>query len=90
MNSRPVKATLPPFYINVNGREKRIDRATVTYDEIVALRFEPQPAPVGDHLLVTVTYRGGPERNPVGSLTPGQSVHVMNAMFFCAQVTSGA
>lgn len=78
----------PPVYINVNGREKKVAGTTITYEALVALAFDP--VPIGEHIVVSVTYRGGPAENPWGSLVRDQSVHLANGMMFCAQVTSGA
>ena len=66
--------------IIVNGREKTVEKTDLTYDEVVALAFNPPPT--GDNILITIVYRRGHGDKPEGSLTPGGSVKVKDEMIF--------
>jgi Multiubiquitin len=70
--------------IIVNGRDKHVISALLSYDYIVRLAGrDPLTSP-----LVSITWRvkgqGG------GSLTPGQSVQAEDGMIFNAYVTGSA
>ena len=69
----------------VNGREKTVEKTDLTYDEVVALAFNPLPT--GDNILITVVYRRGHGDKPEGSLTPGGSVKVKDGMIFDVTAT---
>jgi hypothetical protein len=68
------------FTIIVNGRKKLVTKKELSFDEIVALAFNP--VPTGPNVLITITYEGGPPSNPSGTLMPGKSVKLKNAMIF--------
>jgi Multiubiquitin len=72
------------YTIIVNAREKKVTSATVTYEQVVALAFDPVPS--GENILITVTYRGA-EGKQSGTLTPGQSVEVKNGTIFDVKAT---
>ncbi len=72
----------PPkgFTIIVNGRKKEVSTKTLSFDQIVALAFNP--VPVGPNVMFTITYRKGPHQNPEGTLTEGASVKIKDGMIF--------
>ena len=61
--------------IIVNGRPKKVNQAVITFEEVVALAFDPVP----QNALFTVTYSHG---NQGGSLTAGNNVSIQNGMKF--------
>ena len=68
------------FTIVVNGKKKVVMKAKLSFDELVALAFNP--VPTGPNVLFTITYEGGPRENPEGTLMKGQSVKIKNGMIF--------
>jgi hypothetical protein len=56
------------FVIFVNTRKKTVNTPTLTFEQIVALSFEPQPVPEGTYWSFTVAYTRGPESNREGTL----------------------
>jgi hypothetical protein len=72
----------PPkeFTIIVNGRKKEVSTKTLSFDQIVALAFNP--VPVGPTVMFSVTYRKGPHKNPEGTLTEGAIVTIKDGMIF--------
>jgi len=68
------------FTIIVNGQKKEVAKKRVSFDEIVALAFNP--VPVGPNIKFTITYRHGPKENPEGELIEGKSVEIKNEMIF--------
>lgn len=71
--------------IIVNGRPKKVTKEDLTFDEVVALAFNP--VPVGDLVDITVTYRRGRGNKPEGQLRPGESVKVKDGMIFDVTAT---
>jgi hypothetical protein len=71
--------------IVVNGRPRKVEKGELTYDEVLALAFDPVPS--GQNWVFTVNYRGGHGRRGAGSLTPGESVEVVNGMIFDVTAT---
>ena len=71
--------------IIVNGREKPVEKTDLTYDEVVALAFNPPPT--GDNILITIVYRRGHGEKPEGSLLPGGSVKVKDGMILDVTAT---
>ncbi len=71
--------------IVVNGKQKQVTKGKISYDQVVALAFEPPPT--GDNILITITYRRGHANKPQGSLTPGESVEVVDGMIFDVTAT---
>lgn len=61
--------------IIVNGRPKKVPDKDMTFEEIVALAFNPLPP----NAFFTVTYSHG---NKSGSLLAGQTVPIQNGMIF--------
>jgi hypothetical protein len=63
------------FNIIVNGRPKKVPGPTISFEQVVALAFNPVPP----NAFFTVTWSHG---NQGGSLTAGNSVPVQNGMKF--------
>lgn len=61
--------------IIVNGRPKKVPDKNISFEEVVALAFNPVPP----NAFFTVTYSHG---NRGGSLLPGKTVPVQNGMKF--------
>jgi hypothetical protein len=71
----------PKIYkIIVNGRQKEVSTKTLTFDQVVALAFNPVPS--GPNVQFTVTYRKGPRKNHEGSMTEGETVRIKDGMIF--------
>jgi hypothetical protein len=72
----------PPkdFTIFVNGRKKEVTTKTLSFDQLVALAFNP--VQVGPNVMFTITYRKGPHKNPEGTLTEGATVKIKDGMIF--------
>jgi len=68
------------YKIIVNGRQKEVSTKTLSFDQVVALAFNQVPS--GANVQFTVTYRKGPSKNPHGSMTEGESVHIKDGMIF--------
>jgi hypothetical protein len=71
--------------IIVNGQEKTVTAKEVSFEEIVALAFDP--VPTGPQVLITVAYRRGHEQKPQGTLTAGQTAKVKKGMIFDVTAT---
>jgi len=63
----------------VNGREKRVTKGELSFDEVVALA---DGLPTGPNVLYTITYRKGDGHKPEGSLVQGGTVKVKNGTIF--------
>ncbi len=61
--------------IIVNGRPKKVTQTVISFEEVVALAFNPVPP----NAFFTVTYSHG---NQGGSLTAGKSIPIQNGMKF--------
>ena len=61
--------------IIVNGRPKKVPDHPISFEEVVALAFNPVPPTA----IFTVTYSHG---NTGGTLLPGQTVPIRNGMKF--------
>jgi len=66
--------------ITVNTKPFEVAKEEISFEEIVALAFGPAPA--GDNVAFTVTYRRGHGNKPSGSLVEGTSVKVKDRMIF--------
>ncbi len=67
--------------IIVNGTEKSVEKAELSYEEVVALAFANPPT--GPNILITVNYRRGHGDKPEGSLAAGDPpVKVKEGMIF--------
>jgi hypothetical protein len=74
------------FDIFVNGRKKVVATQELTFDQVVALAFEP--VPTGPYIMFTVTYRHGPHANPEGNLPEGGTVKVKDGTIFNVTATN--
>ena len=63
------------FTIIVNGRPKKTTSSVISFEEVVALAFDPVPP----NAFFSVMWSHG---NKGGSLTPGATVEVQNGMKF--------
>ena len=70
--------------IVVNARSKKVDKSELTYNEVVALAFDP--VPTGDNIVITVAYRNA-EGHTQGTLVQGQTVEVRNGTVFDVTAT---
>lgn len=66
--------------IIVNAQQKTVSTRTLSFDELVALAFDP--IPVGPNILFTITYRKGPHANQQGELAQGATVKIKEGMIF--------
>jgi hypothetical protein len=73
------------FTIIVNGRKKVVTKKRLSFNEIVALAFDPVPA--GPNIMFTITYRHGPHVNPEGTLIEGGSVSIKDGIIFNVTAT---
>jgi hypothetical protein len=71
------------FTVIVNGRPKKVETPTLTYDQVVELAFGDNP-PTGETVEISVSWRHGNEN---GTLTKGQLVDVKDGMKFDATPT---
>lgn len=76
------------YTIIVNGRKKETETDPLSFDQVVALRYAPDPVPVGPNVEFTVTYRKGPAKNPEGMLTKGETVWIKDGMIFDVKETN--
>jgi Multiubiquitin len=72
----------PPkvYHIIVNGRKKEVATKTLTFNQVVALAFNPVPN--GPNVQFSVTYRKGPKKNHEGTMTEGETVRIKDGMIF--------
>lgn len=72
--------------IIVNGREKEVPKKDkLTFDELVALAFDP--VPTGEFICFTITYRKGEGNKPEGTLAEGEYVKPKDGMIFNVTAT---
>ena len=74
--------------ILVNGRRKVVPSNQVSYDEILALAFDPVPS--GPNFVFTITYENIPARPHEGFLRPGRSVEVQEGTRFDVTATDNS
>jgi hypothetical protein len=70
--------------IIVNTRPKLVNRGVITYEEVIALAFDPVPS--GPNIQITVGYYRG-EGGKSGDLLPGGHVAVHEGMVFDVTAT---
>lgn len=68
------------FDIFINGRKKVVTTPELSFNELVALAFDP--VPTGPNIMFTITYRHGPHTNPEGNLLEGGTVKIKDGMVF--------
>lgn len=76
------------YVIIVNGRERTVFVAVLSFEDIVKLAF-PQ-VPPADVVAFTVTYTRGDGRHKEGQLDAGEVVEITNGMNFNVTKTSRA
>ena len=78
----------PPkvYKIIVNGRKREVSTKTLSFEQVVALAFDP--VPVGPNVQFSVTYRKGPRKNHEGTLTEGETVRIKDGMIFDVSETN--
>ncbi len=64
------------FLITINGRQKKVERDELSFDELVDLAFD-DPAR-GPQIVFTITFREAGGRIPEGELDEGQRLKVRN------------
>ena len=77
---KPDPAEKKDITIIVNGRKKEVTTEQLSFDQVVALAFNP--VPTGPNVMFTITYRHGPRQNPEGSLLEGGTVKIKDEMIF--------
>ena len=70
--------------IIVNTREKIVEKGQLSFEEVVALAFDPVPS--GPDVTLTVTYHRA-HGNKSGDLLPGDSINVKDGMVFDVTAT---
>lgn len=71
--------------IVVNARKRTVNTRKLTFEQLVALAFDPVPS--GPNWEFTVTYRNGPHSHPQGTLIVGRSVRIQEGMIFNVTAT---
>lgn len=71
---------LKEITVFVNTRKREVKTRKLSFDQVVALAFDP--VPTGPNIMFTITYRNGPPANPEGSLLEGQKVRIKDRMIF--------
>ena len=66
--------------IIINGTAKVIQKASLTFEEVIALAFDNPPT--GDGVQFTVQFSRGHSDKPKGTLVEGQSVQAKEGMEF--------
>ena len=72
------------YTIIVNGRERQVSTAELSYEDVAGLAFESPPPGL------TVTYARGDAHNRQGTLAPGDRISVCAGMVFNAADTGRA
>jgi len=78
----------PPkvYTIIVNARKKEVSTKTLSFDQVVALAFDP--VPTGPNVQFSITYRKGPHENHEGILTEGGVIRIKDGMIFDVSQTN--
>lgn len=84
-SGRGPKPTNEKVTIRVNSRKREVDAGLISFEQLIALAFQPPPS--GPNVLFTVSWRKGPADRPEGSLVSGQSVQVVKGMTFHVTAT---
>lgn len=71
--------------IIVRGRPRKLSRRTISFEQVVALAYNP--VRTEPFIVYTVSYSRGPKANREGDLFPGQSVKIREGMVFCVTET---
>jgi len=70
----------------VNGQQKEVEDKDISFEELVALAFDP--VPTGPDVGFTVSYAKGPDSRKEGTLVPGQTVKAKDAIVFDVTATN--
>jgi len=73
------------FTIIVNGQQKQVTQKELSFDDVIALAFDPIPS--GPNIFFTITYRRGEGNKPEGTLVKGETVKVKEGMIFDVKAT---
>jgi hypothetical protein len=73
------------FSITVNARAKTVTSKELTFDQVLALAFEP--VPTGDNWEFTVAFRRGQGNKPEGTLSRGETLKVKDGMIIDVTAT---
>lgn len=73
------------YEVIVNGRRKVVDQRELSFDVAVRLAFDPPP--VGENVVITVTYSRAAGPRPAGTLTEGQTVKIKEGTVFNVTAT---
>jgi len=71
--------------IIVRGRPRKVKGYIISFDEVVALAYNP--VRTEPFIVYTVSYSRGPKANPEGDLFRGQTVRIKEGMVFCVTET---
>lgn len=71
--------------IIVRGRPRKVSGCIISFDEVVALAYNP--VRTEPFIVYTVSYSRGPKANPEGDLFRGQTVKIKEGMVFCVTET---
>lgn len=71
--------------IIVNAQQKTVDHKDISFEEVVALAFDPVPS--GENIVITVSFSKGTDAKKEGTLQAGQSVKVKDGMVFDVTAT---
>lgn len=74
------------YSIIVNGREKRVETDALTYDQVVALAFDPVPT----DKLFDVRFHDAEPPKTHGTLLPGETVTIKNGTKFDVTATNAS
>ena len=79
------KAVSREINIVVRGRSRKVSGCIISFDEVVALAYNP--VRTEPFIVYTVSYSRGPKANPEGDLFRGQAVKIKEGMVFCVTET---
>lgn len=71
--------------ITVNARAKTVASKELTFDQVLALAFDP--VPTGDNWEFTIAFRRGHGNKPEGTLSPGETLKVKEGMIIDVTAT---
>lgn len=73
------------FSITINARAKTVTSRELTYNEVLALAFDPVPQ--GDNWEFPIAFRRGEGNKPEGTLSPAETLKVKNGMIIDVTAT---
>ncbi|MFN3149859.1 multiubiquitin domain-containing protein [Bremerella sp.] len=79
------KAEVREITIIVRGRPRKVSGRHISFDEVVALAYNPVRSE--PFIVYTVSYSRGPNPNPEGDLYRNQTVKIKEGMVFCVTET---